>query len=58
MDDVEAEQKQSEAVRKGHGRISFRGGLNPPEQQLRGHLTVILSRKHVCENATLLSTSL
>lgn len=47
VDEGEAQQEQSEPVRKGHGRISSSGGLKPPEQQLSAHLTAILSRKHV-----------
>lgn len=48
-DEGEDEKAQSESVRKGHGGISSSsGGLNPPEQELCAHLTVILCRKHVC----------
>lgn len=48
-DEGEDEKAQSESVRKGHGGISSSsGGLNPPEQDLCAHLTVILCRKHVC----------
>lgn len=48
MDDGGAQQEQKEPLREGHGHISSRGGLKPPDpqQQPRAHL-----RKHVRSGA-------
>lgn len=57
VDEGEAQQEQSEPLRKGHGHISSSGALKPPDpQQLRAHLTDARSRKHVRSGATRLQT--